>query len=267
MGRTVAPKLAQRFARGLFELGGNNGMIVSPSADLDMALRAILFGAVGTAGQRCTTLRRLFVHDEVYDRLVPRMKSAYQSVSVGNPLDDKTLVGPLIDKAAFDAMHKSLSLAAKDGGRTVGGERTMADKFPNAYYVRPALVEIQKQTEVVCNETFAPILYVMRYSELTEAIKLHNAVPQGLSSAIMTTDLREAELFMSARGSDCGIVNVNMGPSGAEIGGAFGGEKETGGGQESGSDSWKAYMRRTTNTINYSRELPLAQGVKFDVQG
>ena len=267
MGRTVAPKLAQRFARGLFEFGGNNGMIVSPSADLDMALRAILFGAVGTAGQRCTTLRRLFVHDEVYDRLVPRMKSAYQSVSVGNPLDDKTLVGPLIDKAAFEAMQKSLSLAAKDGGRTVGGERAMADEFPNAYYVRPALVEIQKQTAVVCSETFAPILYVMRYSELPEAIKLHNAVPQGLSSAIMTTDLREAELFMSARGSDCGIVNVNMGPSGAEIGGAFGGEKETGGGRESGSDSWKAYMRRTTNTINYSRELPLAQGVKFDVQG
>ena len=267
MGRVVAPKLAQRFARGLFELGGNNAMIVTPSADLDMALRAILFGAVGTAGQRCTTLRRLFVHDTIYDRMLPRIRAAYKSVTVGNPLDAKTLVGPLIDRASFEAMQKSLATAAKEGGRALGGDRVMAKEFPDAYYVRPALVEIQRQTAIVCSETFAPILYVMSYSDLNAAIALHNAVPQGLSSAIMTTDLREAELFMSARGSDCGIVNVNMGPSGAEIGGAFGGEKETGGGRESGSDSWKAYMRRTTNTINYSRELPLAQGVKFDIEG
>jgi aldehyde dehydrogenase (NAD+) len=265
MGRAVAPRLAQRFARGLFELGGNNGMIVSPTADLDMAVRAILFAAAGTAGQRCTTLRRLFVHDSIYDRLLPRLKHAYQSVPIGSPLEDKTLVGPLIDKNAFDNMQKSIAQATKDGGRVVGGERVMADKLPNAYYARPALVEMPAQTEVVRAETFAPILYVLRYSDLAEAIKTHNAVPQGLSSSIMTTDLREAELFMSARGSDCGIVNVNIGPSGAEIGGAFGGEKETGGGRESGSDSWKAYMRRATNTINYSRELPLAQGVKFDV--
>ncbi len=265
MGRAVAPRLAQRFARGLFELGGNNGMIVSPTADLDMAVRAILFAAVGTAGQRCTTLRRLFVHDTIYDRLLPRLKQAYQSVHIGSPLEAKTLVGPLIDKRAFDTMQKSVAQAVKDGGKAVGGGRVMGEELPDAYYVRPALVEMPAQTEIVKTETFAPILYVMRYSDLGEAIKIHNAVPQGLSSSIMTTDLREAEMFMSARGSDCGIVNVNMGPSGAEIGGAFGGEKETGGGRESGSDSWKAYMRRTTNTINYSRELPLAQGVKFDV--
>jgi aldehyde dehydrogenase (NAD+) len=265
MGRAVAPRLAQRFARGLFELGGNNGMIVSPTADLDMAVRAILFAAAGTAGQRCTTLRRLFVHDSIYDRLLPRLKQAYLSVPIGSPSEDKTLVGPLIDKHAFDSMQKSIAQATKDGGHATGGERVMADKLPDAYYARPALVEMPLQTEVVRTETFAPILYVLRYSDLAEAIKTHNAVPQGLSSSIMTTDLREAELFMSARGSDCGIVNVNIGPSGAEIGGAFGGEKETGGGRESGSDSWKAYMRRATNTINYSRELPLAQGVKFDV--
>jgi aldehyde dehydrogenase (NAD+) len=228
-------------------------------------VRAILFAAAGTAGQRCTTLRRLFVHDGIYDRLLPRLKQAYQSVPVGSPLEEKTLVGPLIDKRAFDNMQKSIAQATKDGGRTVGGERVMADKLPDAYYARPALVEMPAQTEVVRAETFAPILYVLRYSDLADAIKTHNAVPQGLSSSIMTTDLREAELFMSARGSDCGIVNVNIGPSGAEIGGAFGGEKETGGGRESGSDSWKAYMRRATNTINYSRELPLAQGVKFDL--
>jgi len=266
MGRAVAPRLAQRFARGLFELGGNNGMIVSPTADLDMAVRAILFAAAGTAGQRCTTLRRLFVHDSIYDRLLPRLKQAYQSVPIGSPTEDKTLVGPLIDKHAFDNMQKSIAQAVKDGGRATGGERVMAEKLPAAYYARPALVEMPTQTEVVRAETFAPILYVLRYSDLAEAIKTHNAVPQGLSSSIMTTDLREAELVMSARGSDGGIVNVNIGPSGAEIGGAFGGEKETGGGRESGSDSWKAYMRRATNTINYSRELPLAQGVKFEVE-
>jgi aldehyde dehydrogenase (NAD+) len=265
MGRQVGPVLAQRFARALLELGGNNGMIVAPSADLDLAVRAILFAAVGTAGQRCTTLRRLFVHDSLYDTLVPRLKRAYASVPVGNPLESGTLVGPLIDRAGFDGMQAALGQAAAQGGKVQGAERVLEDRFPEAYYVRPALVEMPGQTEVVCHETFAPILYVIRYSDLGEAIRLHNAVPQGLSSSIFTTDLREAETFMSAAGSDCGIVNVNIGPSGAEIGGAFGGEKETGGGRESGSDSWRAYMRRATNTVNYSRELPLAQGIKFEV--
>lgn len=267
MGREVGPRLAKRFARGLLELGGNNGMIVAPSADLDLAIRAILFAAVGTAGQRCTSLRRLFVHDQIYEALVPRLKRAYASTPVGSPLDASTLVGPLIDGAGFDGMQRALAAAAESGGTVEGGERLLEDRFPDAYYVRPALVEMPEQSAIVCHETFAPILYVMRYSGLDAAIRLHNAVPQGLSSSIFTTDLREAELFMSATGSDCGIVNVNIGPSGAEIGGAFGGEKETGGGRESGSDSWRAYMRRATNTVNYSRELPLAQGIKFEVEG
>jgi aldehyde dehydrogenase (NAD+) len=266
MGRQVGPVLAERFARALLELGGNNGMIVAPSADLDLAIRAILFSAVGTAGQRCTTLRRLFVHDSLYDALVPRLKRAWASVPVGSPLEAGTLVGPLIDKAGFDGMQKALGQAAEQGGKVQGGERVLEDRFPEAYYVRPALVEMAEQTAVVCHETFAPILYIMRYTDLGDAIRLHNAVPQGLSSSIFTTDLREAETFLSAAGSDCGIVNVNIGPSGAEIGGAFGGEKETGGGRESGSDSWRAYMRRATNTVNYSRELPLAQGIKFEVE-
>jgi L-aminoadipate-semialdehyde dehydrogenase len=265
MGRKVGPVLAQRFARALLELGGNNGMIVAPSADLDLAIRAILFSAVGTAGQRCTTLRRLFIHDSLYDTLVPRLKRAYASVPVGSPLEAGTLVGPLIDRAGYDGMLKALGQAAEQGGKIQGGERVLEDRFPEAYYVRPALVEMAEQTEVVCHETFAPILYIMRYSDFGAAIRLHNAVPQGLSSSIFTTDLREAETFLSAAGSDCGIVNVNIGPSGAEIGGAFGGEKETGGGRESGSDSWRAYMRRATNTVNYSRALPLAQGIKFEV--
>ena len=265
MGREVGPRLAKRFARALLELGGNNGMIVCPSADLDLAVRGILFAAVGTAGQRCTTLRRLFVHDSVYDTLVGRLKRAYGSVPVGSPLETGTLVGPLIDRSAFDMMQKSLGAAVEAGGQVVGGDRVIADRFPDAFYVRPALVEMPSQAEVVCHETFAPILYVLRYTDLAEAIALHNAVPQGLSSSIFTTDLREAETFLSAAGSDCGIVNVNIGPSGAEIGGAFGGEKETGGGRESGSDSWRAYMRRATNTVNYSRSLPLAQGIKFEV--
>ena len=265
MGRQVGPVLAQRFARALLELGGNNGMIVAPSADLDLAIRAILFSAVGTAGQRCTSLRRLFIHDSLYDTLVPRLKRAYASVPVGSPLEAGTLVGPLIDRAGYDGMQKALGQAAEQGGTVQGGERVLADRFPEAYYVRPALVEMAEQTAVVCHETFAPILYIMRYRDLAEAIRLHNAVPQGLSSSIFTTDLREAETFLSAAGSDCGIVNVNIGPSGAEIGGAFGGEKETGGGRESGSDSWRAYMRRATNTVNYSRALPLAQGIKFEV--
>jgi aldehyde dehydrogenase (NAD+) len=263
MGRAVAPRLAARFARAILELGGNNGMIVCPSADLDLATRAILFAAVGTAGQRCTTLRRLFVAESIYDRLVPRLKQAYLQVAIGNPLEAETLVGPLIDKRAFDAMQAALAEARADGGTITGGERVDVGSWRDAYYVGPALVEMRGQSGLVCRETFAPILYVMRYRELADAIAQHNAVPQGLASSIFTNDLREAELFTSVTGSDCGIVNVNIGPSGAEIGGAFGGEKETGGGREAGSDAWKAYMRRATTTINYSRELPLAQGIRF----
>ena len=265
MGRAVGPRLASRFARGLLELGGNNAAIVCPSADLDLTLRAVAFAAMGTAGQRCTSLRRLFVHASVYDKLVPRLKRAYASVAVGNPLNDATLVGPLIDQAAFVSMQTALQ-AAKDAGAVVsGGARLAADEARDAYYVRPALVEMPEQTGPVIHETFAPILYVLRYDDFDSALALHNAVPQGLSSSIFTNDLREAEMFLSAAGSDCGIANVNIGPSGAEIGGAFGGEKETGGGRESGSDAWKTYMRRATNTINYGKTLPLAQGVKFDV--
>jgi aldehyde dehydrogenase (NAD+) len=264
MGRAVGPRLAKRFARAILELGGNNAGIVCPSADLDMAVRAIAFGAMGTAGQRCTTLRRLFVHDSVYDTLVPRLRKAYQSVSVGSPLETSALVGPLIDRVAFEGMQKALDAARAEGGTVTGGERVDTGGA-EAYYVRPALVEMPKQTGPVLEETFAPILYVMKYSDLDQAIAEHNAVGAGLSSSIFTRDLMESERFLSAEGSDCGIANVNIGTSGAEIGGAFGGEKETGGGRESGSDAWKAYMRRATNTVNYSRALPLAQGVSFDI--
>ncbi|MBW6424430.1 aldehyde dehydrogenase family protein [Rhizobium sp. XQZ8] len=265
MGREVGPRLAKRFARSILELGGNNAAIVAPTADLDLTLRGVAFSAMGTAGQRCTTLRRLFVHDSVYDTLVPRLAKAYQSVSIGSPLDDN-LVGPLIDKAAYEKMQTALDAAKSEGGKVVGGERVLGNEAADAYYVRPAIVEMPAQTGPVRDETFAPILYVMKYSTFDEAIDLHNDVPQGLSSSIFTNDMREAETFVSARGSDCGIANVNIGPSGAEIGGAFGGEKETGGGRESGSDAWKAYMRRATNTMNYGRTLPLAQGVKFDIE-
>lgn len=267
MGRAVGPQLARRFARAILELGGNNAAIVCPSADLDLALRGLAFAAMGTAGQRCTTLRRLFVHDSVYDRLAPRLKRAYASVAVGDPLDANTLVGPLIDVEAFAAMQKALDAARIAGGVVTGGTRVHVGAAADAYYVRPAIVEMPEQTGPVEWETFAPILYVMRYSDFEAVLALHNAAPQGLSSSIFTNDLREAEIFLSARGSDCGIANVNIGPSGAEVGGAFGGEKETGGGRESGSDAWKAYMRRATNTINYGRSSPLAQGVKFDVTG
>ena len=267
MGRAVAPRLAARFARALLELGGNNGMIVCPSADLDLALRAIVFAAVGTAGQRCTSLRRLFVHSDIYDGLVPRLVRAYASVTVGDPRDAATLVGPLIDGAAYEAMQAALVDARAQGGVVHGGERLLAEAFPNAFYVRPAIVEMPAQTKIVARETFAPILFVMRHDNTGQALSWHNAVAQGLSSSIFTNDLREAEFFLSAAGSDCGIANVNIGPSGAEIGGAFGGEKETGGGRESGSDAWRAYMRRATNTVNYSQALPLAQGIKFDVAG
>jgi aldehyde dehydrogenase (NAD+) len=265
MGRTVGPRLAKRFARAILELGGNNAAIVTPTADLDLTLRGVAFAAMGTAGQRCTTLRRLFVHESVYDIFVPRLTRAYLSVTIGNPLDAGTLVGPLIDAAAYRGMQGALEAAKAAGAPVHGGERVAVDGAPDAYYVRPALVEMAAQTGPMQHETFAPILYVMKYSDFDTALEWHNAVAQGLSSSIFTNDLREAETFLSARGSDCGIANVNIGPSGAEIGGAFGGEKETGGGRESGSDAWKAYMRRATNTINYGRTLPLAQGVKFDV--
>ena len=265
MGRNVAPRLASRFARAILELGGNNAAIVCPSADLHLTLRAIAFAALGTAGQRCTSLRRLFIHESVYERLVAQLQGVYESAVVGDPRSPATLVGPLIDGNAFEAMTGSLDQAEREGGEITGGRRVPNERYPQAYYCRPALAEMPDQTAIVCRETFAPILYVMRYRELNEAIRLHNDVPQGLASSIFTTDLREAEHFLSAAGSDCGIANVNIGPSGAEIGGAFGGEKETGGGRESGSDVWKAYMRRATNTVNYGHELPLAQGVTFDV--
>jgi aldehyde dehydrogenase (NAD+) len=261
MGRAVGPRLAARFARALLELGGNNAGIVCPSADLDQTVTAVAFSAMGTAGQRCTSLRRLFVHEDIYDALLPRLKAAYASIPVGDPRETSTLVGPLIDADAQARMAKALEAARAAGGTVHGGEAIEG----TAAYVRPALVEMPSQAEVVRQETFAPILYVMRYRDLDAAIALQNDVPQGLSSCIFTLNLREAERFLSAQGSDCGIANVNIGPSGAEIGGAFGGEKETGGGRESGSDSWKAYMRRATNTVNYGARVPLAQGVKFDV--
>jgi aldehyde dehydrogenase (NAD+) len=254
MGRAVGPRVAQRFGRILLELGGNNATIVCPSADLELAARAILFSAAGTAGQRCTTLRRLIVHESIADALVARILSLFAQVKIGDPREPDTLVGPLIDDAASKAMKSVL-----------GGEVEQVEAVPGGFYVRPAVVEVRQQDATVMKETFAPILYVLRYRELGEAIALNNAVPQGLSSSIFTSDLREAELFMSAAGSDCGIANVNIGTSGAEIGGAFGGEKETGGGRESGSDAWRAYMRRQTNTINYGSDLPLAQGIRFDV--
>ncbi len=265
MGRAVGERVAARFGRSLLELGGNNAIIVAPSANLDMAVRAVAFAAAGTAGQRCTTARRLIVHEAVYDDLVGRLKRAYASFKIGRPQDEGTLLGPLIDKQAFDGMQAALAQAREQGGQVVGGERVLADQYPEAYYVQAALVEMPAQSAVVCHETFAPILYVLKYTDLKDAIALNNAVPQGLSSAVFTNDIREAELFVSAAGSDCGIANVNIGTSGAEIGGAFGGEKETGGGRESGSDAWRAYMRRATNTVNYSSALPLAQGVKFDI--
>ncbi len=261
MGRAVAPRLAERFARALLELGGNNAAIVAPSADLDLTLRGVAFAAMGTAGQRCTTLRRLFVHRSLQDAFLPRLKAAYDSVAVGDPRAEGVLIGPLIDAAAAQAMDRALEEARAQGGQVHGGQRLEGP----GVYVRPALVEMPAQSAVMLRETFAPILYVTAYDALDEAIAAQNAAPQGLSSAIFTNDLREAELFTSAWGSDCGIANVNIGPSGAEIGGAFGGEKETGGGREAGSDSWKTYMRRATNTVNFGATLPLAQGVRFDL--
>lgn len=263
MGRVVAQTVAARLGKTLLELGGNNAMIVTPSADLDMAVRAILFGAVGTAGQRCTSLRRLIVHKDVRAALLKSLKKAYGSIRIGSPLVSGTLVGPLIDEAAFSAMQEALDEADEAGGKIlIGGVR---QKSKGGYYVSPAIVEMNAQVDIVKHETFAPILYVMTYERFEDALSMNNDVPQGLSSCIFTTDLREAERFVSASGSDCGIANVNIGPSGAEIGGAFGGEKDTGGGRESGSDAWKNYMRRQTQTVNYSSKLPLAQGVVFDL--
>nr|WP_170607415.1 aldehyde dehydrogenase family protein [Ruegeria arenilitoris] len=264
MGRAVAPVVAQRFGKCILELGGNNAMIVGPSADLEMAVRAVVFSAVGTAGQRCTSLRRLIAHNSIKDELVARLKKAYSGLPIGDPLSEGTLVGPLVDEASGAAMTAALSAAEAEGGIVFGGKR-VTEGVPAGVYMEPAIVEMPGQTRTVKTETFAPILYVMGYDEFSEAIDLQNDVPQGLSSCVFTLNMREAEQFLTAAGSDCGIANVNIGPSGAEIGGAFGGEKETGGGRESGSDAWKAYMRRQTNTVNYSAELPLAQGVKFDI--
>ncbi|MCB9978338.1 MAG: aldehyde dehydrogenase family protein [Rhodospirillales bacterium] len=267
MGRAVARRVADRLGRSLLELGGNNAMIVAPSADLSLAVRAIVFGAVGTAGQRCTTLRRLIVHESVRAQLLPALVSAYESLKIGSPLSPETLVGPLIDKAAFEAMQDALMQARDLCGGTIlcGGDRVDLPGLEGGYYVRPAIVDMPAQTGVMLHETFAPILYVVGYTDFDAALAIQNGVTQGLSSCIFTNDLAEAEAFASARGSDCGIANVNIGPSGAEIGGAFGGEKDTGGGRESGSDSWKAYMRRQTQTVNFSGALPLAQGVEFGI--
>ena len=262
MGRQVGPRVAERFGKVLLELGGNNAAIVTPAADLDLAVRGIVFSAAGTAGQRCTTLRRLIVHSSVADDLVSRIVAAYRQLPVGDPFASNTLVGPLVHETAYRDMVGALQQAQTEGGEVVGGERVDAGAS-EAFYVEPAVVRMPHQTAIVHTETFAPILYVMTYDTIDEAIALNNAVPQGLSSSIFTTDVREAERFLAADGSDCGIANVNIGTSGAEIGGAFGGEKQTGGGRESGSDAWKAYMRRATNTVNYSSELPLAQGVHF----
>jgi len=264
MGAAVAPRVAARFGRTLLELGGNNAAVVTASADLDLAVRGIVFSAAGTAGQRCTTMRRVLAHEDVAAELTARIADAYGRLPVGDPFDDETLVGPVINAAAHEAMRQAIERALADGGKLVaGGTRELQAAAPNAFYLRPAVVRMPGQTSVVREETFAPLLYLLSYRSFEEAVAVHNAVPQGLSSSIFTTDQREAEHFLAADGSDCGIVNVNIGTSGAEIGGAFGGEKSTGGGRESGSDAWRAYMRRATNTINYSHDLPLAQGVNF----
>ncbi|WP_243455725.1 aldehyde dehydrogenase family protein [Sphingosinicella sp. BN140058] len=265
MGRDVSLRVAGRFGRSILELGGNNATIVAPSADLDLALRGVVFAATGTAGQRCTTLRRLIVHESIIGGFLARLKAAYRTLRIGDPLTDGVLVGPLIDRTAFERMQTALDRAKAQGGNIHGGERIAVSGLDGGYYVRPAIVEMPSQSEIVGEETFAPILYVLSYRDFDEAIALQNAVEQGLSSSIFTNDVREAERFQSVQGSDCGIANVNIGTSGAEIGGAFGGEKVTGGGRVSGSDSWKNYMRRMTTTVNRSTSLPLAQGVRFDI--
>jgi aldehyde dehydrogenase (NAD+) len=265
-GRALAPRVASRLGRSLLELGGNNAAVIAPSADLDLVVRGVLFSAVGTAGQRCTSLRRVVVHESIADALVDRLAAAYRSVPIGDPREPGTLVGPLVTGESFGRMEAALGRAREDGGEVVvGGGRALSDRWPDAWYAEPAIVRMPAQTAVVAEETFAPILYVLTYSTLDEAIAIQNGVPQGLASSIFTTDLREAERFLAASGSDCGIANVNLGPSGAEIGGAFGGEKDTGGGRESGSDAWRAYMRRQTATVNFTSDLPLAQGIVFEV--
>jgi aldehyde dehydrogenase (NAD+) len=266
MGRAVGPRVANRFGRSLLELGGNNAAVVTPSADLDLTLRGVVFSAAGTAGQRCTTMRRVIAHRSIAGQLTERLAEAYRRLPIGNPMAAGTLVGPLVNGTAYEAMTKAIAQAEGDGGTVVvGGGRVLEEDAADAFYVQPAIVAMPGQTDVVRAETFAPLLYVLTYDDFDEAIALNNAVPQGLSSSVFTRDQAEAERFVSAEGSDCGIVNVNIGTSGAEIGGAFGGEKETGGGRESGTDAWRGYMRRATNTVNYSGELPLAQGVDFSV--
>jgi aldehyde dehydrogenase (NAD+) len=266
MGVKVGEAVARRLGKSLLELGGNNAIIITENADLDATLVGAVFGAVGTAGQRCTSTRRLIIHESMYDAVKEKLSKAYGQLRIGDPLDTNNHVGPLIDTLAVDMYENALEKIAKEGGKmVVEGGRLKGDAYTSGCYVKPCIAEVENDYEIVCTETFAPILYLIKYKELDEAIEMQNAVPQGLSSAIMTTNMREAEQFLSAWGSDCGIANVNIGTSGAEIGGAFGGEKETGGGRESGSDAWKAYMRRQTNTINYSKELPLAQGIKFDL--
>jgi len=266
MGHQVGPRIAERFGRSLLELGGNNAAVVTGSADLDLAVRGIVFSAAGTAGQRCTTMRRVIAHADVIDALSDRLVEAYSLLPLGNPMTDGTLVGPMIHGRAFNAMQSAIAQAEEQGGLlVVGGGRELGEQADNAFYARPAIVRMPAQTAIVREETFAPVLYLLPYQEIGQAIEMNNGVSHGLSSSIFTNDQAEAELFVSAEGSDCGIVNVNIGTSGAEIGGAFGGEKQTGGGRESGSDAWRAYMRRATNTVNFSGELPLAQGVDFTV--
>lgn len=266
VGKRVATLVGERLGRSLLELGGNNAIIITENADLDMAMRATVFGAVGTAGQRCTTTRRLIIHESIYNNFKEKLVKAYGGIRIGNPLDAKTLVGPLIDKSAVEDFKTAIERVKAEGGTVLtGGEVLSGDGYESGCYVVPCIAEVQKNLPIVCHETFAPVLYIMKYKTLDEAIALQNDVPQGLSSSIFTRNMLEMEQFLSADGSDCGIANVNIGTSGAEIGGAFGGEKETGGGRESGSDSWKIYMRRQTNTINYSTEMPLAQGIRFDL--
>ena len=264
MGLNVAKAVHGRLGRTIMELGGNNALIVCPSADLDMATQSIFFGAVGTAGQRCTSTRRVIMHESVADKVRKKLLAAYKTVPIGNPLDKKTLMGPLIDRNAVDMVQHSIQRLKDEGGEVLyGGERLEGPQYPGGCYMTPCLANAKPDFEIVCHETFGPLLYLMTYRDFDEAIAINNGVPQGLTSAVFTNDMREAEKFISPAGSDCGIANVNTGTSGAEIGGAFGGEKETGGGRESGSDSWKSYMRRQTNTINFSTELPLAQGIQF----
>jgi aldehyde dehydrogenase (NAD+) len=264
MGIEVAKSVHGRLGRSIMELGGNNALIVCPSADLEMATQSIFFGAVGTTGQRCTSTRRVIMHESIADKVRQKLLAAYKSVPIGNPLDEKTLMGPLIDRQAVDAVLHSIDRLKQEGGEVLyGGERLEGEKYAGGCYMTPCLTNARPDYNIVCDETFGPLLYLMTYRDFDEALAINNGVPQGLTSAIFTNDVREAEKFLGPEGSDCGIANVNTGTSGAEIGGAFGGEKETGGGRESGSDSWKMYMRRTTNTINYSTELPLAQGIQF----